>query len=205
MMAVYSHPDDAEVWSGGSIAKWNSMGGISHVVCFSNGDSIRENEAKNSASILGYNLHLISRICLVTEENIKEISEIINNLTPDILITHYYSDTHPAHRSTFEIVNSAVIKPWIKNRKPEIFLCSNTYNSLGMSEVFEPTVIVDISEFIKVKEEAISQHRSQHVEILKNMSLTQAKSLADRYNKAKYVEGFIQVPINGKLANTSLF
>ena len=60
-MAIFSHPDDAEIWAGGSIAKWNSLGGISTIVCFST-DKMREQEGTTGTRVLDQNVLLGSRL-----------------------------------------------------------------------------------------------------------------------------------------------
>ena len=205
LMVVYAHPDDAEIWSGGAIAKWVDLGGAAKICCFASCDKNRKEEAVAGAKILKAKIEVLPAVPIYGVHNVDLIRDEISAYNPNILITHFYRDTHPEHRNVFEIVNNALIGNWIEKGNPEIFLCSNTYNSIGLDGGFEPDVYIDISDYMKVKLGAIRQHKSQPYKMWERCANDQAKTLAARLSGAKYAEGFVQVPILGKLANLSLF
>lgn len=204
LIAIYAHPDDAEIWSGGTIAKWVQNGGKAKIVCFSK-EIIRTEEAVAGAKILGSDIIVLKKAHTISSINIESVSKLIEKFNPHIVITHYYADSHPRHRNVFEIVSNAIIHNRIKNGNPELFLCANTYNEIGINGTFNPNVYIDISDYLDVKLTAIEQHKSQPYDMWKNMVVTQDTALGARLSKIKYAEGFIQIPILGKLAALSLF
>ena len=204
LMVVYAHADDAEIWSGGTIAKWNSLGGTSKILCFST-DSIRVEEAKAGADILGSDLSVIEDSPSLTSETVSAVEEQIKAFNPTILITHYYQDSHPEHRDVFEIVSKAVIHNRINSGYPRYLLCADTYNEICLDGVFEPNVYIDITKHFDQKLKAIEQHKSQPFEMWKKIATDQNTLLGSRISGTKFVEGFVQVPILGKLSILTLF
>ena len=203
-MVVYAHSDDAEIWSGGAIARWNSLGGTSRIVCFST-DKTRMDEAKAGASILGADISVIDACPVLSKETIGLIEAQVKEFNPSILITHYYQDSHPEHRAVFEIVSNAVIQNRINAGKPKCLLCANSFYEMCLDGVFEPNVYIDITDYFDRKLKAIEQHKSQPYELWKKIAVDQNTLLGSRICGTKFVEGFVQVPILGKLAILTLF
>jgi LmbE family N-acetylglucosaminyl deacetylase len=204
MIAVYAHADDAEIWSGGTIAKWNSLGGTSKILCFST-DNTRTEEAKGGASVLGAAISVIEKLPTKTDETSALVEVQIKEFNPTIVITHYYQDSHPEHRYVFEIVSNAIIQNRITAGNPKYLLSSNTYNEICLDGMFEPNVYIDISDNFELKLKAIEQHKSQPFEMWKKIATDQNTLLGSRISGTKFVEGFVQVPILGKLSILTLF
>ncbi|EKE00105.1 MAG: LmbE family protein [uncultured bacterium] len=204
MMVVYAHADDAEIWSGGTIARWNSLGGTSKILCFST-DKIRIEEAKAGASVLGSDISVIEKDPTKTGETIALVEAQIREFNPGILITHYYQDSHPEHRNVFEIVSNAIIQNRINAGNPKYLLSANSYNEICLDGVFEPNVYIDITDNFDIKLKAIEQHKSQPFEMWKKLATDQNTLLGSRISGTKFVEGFVQVPILGKLSILTLF
>lgn len=204
LMVVYAHSDDAEIWSGGTIAKWNSLGGTSKIVCFSK-DDIRIEEARAGAQILGAGLSVIDSVPTQNSNSITLIEDQIKSFNPTVLITHYHQDSHPEHRDVFEIVSRAIVQNRITMGNPKCLLCADTYNEICLNGVFVPNVYIDISSHFDQKLSAIAQHKSQPFEMWQKIAADQNTLLGSRISGTKYVEGFIQMPILGKLSNLSLF
>ena len=60
ILAVMSHPDDAEVWAGGTLAKYVDCGHSAHVVVMTYGEGDdRGAEAQEGARRLGCTLELL--------------------------------------------------------------------------------------------------------------------------------------------------
>ncbi len=203
-MAIYAHPDDAEIWSGGTIAKWNNLGGTTKILCFSN-STIRNREAKAGAVALKSSLSIIPTQPIVCPETIKAVATQLSRVNPDVVVTHCSNDSHPEHRNVFEIVSNAIIQLRITKGNPKLLLCSDTYNEICLNGIFTPNVYVDISDYMKVKLLAIEKHQTQPVEVWKKIALDQNTLLGNRLSNVKYAEGFVQIPVLGKLANLSLF
>lgn len=203
-MVIFAHPDDAEIWSGGSLSKWNKQGGISKIVCFS-ADLARSKEAIEGAKVLGSEVETLPFEPVISKETVKTIEDQLLSFKPTILITHYFYDSHPEHRNVFDIVSNAVVKSRINSGLPKYLLCSDSYNEIGLNGVFEPNLYIDISDHFETKIESISVYKSQPYEMWKKIATDQNTLLGSRISGTKYVEGFIQVPILGKLSILTLF
>ncbi len=204
LMTVFAHPDDAEIWAGGTIAKWDKRGGKSLVVCFTT-DGTRKDEARRGASILGSELSIVEDNPEFSKPNIELVSKEIEEFSPEILITHTSQDSHPEHRAVFEIVSNSIINSRIRQGKPKLLLCADTYNEICLDGVFNPNIYVDVSDYFDLKMAAIEIYKSQPFDMWKKVATDQNELLGSRLSEVKYAEGFIQVPILGKLANLSLF
>ncbi|EKE00244.1 MAG: LmbE family protein [uncultured bacterium] len=204
LMAIYAHPDDAEIWSGGTISKWNHLGGISNIVCFST-SPIRNKEARDGAKVLSAEITVINKHPAINTEVIKKVTFVLNKYQPDVVITHCINDSHPEHRNIFEVVSNALIPLKIAKGKPNLLLCSDTYNEVCLNGIFCPNIYIDVSDHMQTKLLAIEKHTSQSTNIWKKIAIDQGNLLGNRLSNVKYAEGFIQIPILGKLANLSLF
>ena len=204
LMTVFAHPDDAEIWAGGTIAKWNECGGRSKVVCFTT-DSVRKDEAIQGADILGSELSIVADKPEVSESTIALVSKEIEEFGPEVLITHMLQDSHPEHRAVFEIVSNSIVSSRIKLGIPKLLLGADTYNEICLDGVFNPNIYVDMSDYFDIKMTAIAVYKSQPFDMWKKVARDQNALLGSRLSDVKYAEGFIQVPILGKLANLSLF
>lgn len=134
LMTVFARPDDAEIWAGGTLVKWNECGGKSKIVCFTT-DNMRKEEALQGANILGSELLIIDDNPEFSRSIIDQLSKEIEEFSPDVLITHTPQDSHPEHRVAFEIVSSSIINSRIKQGTPKLLLCADTYNEICLDGV----------------------------------------------------------------------
>jgi LmbE family N-acetylglucosaminyl deacetylase len=180
LMLIVGHPDDAEIWCGGTIAKY-CLAGSKVVVVIATSNKKREREAK-SIQKLFKNIELIF---LEKEEfspfSDPEVTEIVAGLMseyrPDIIITHHHEDPHADHRCCYVLTTSAILKlrrSWVPRR---LLLCNGYYQTLGTGAYFIPDCFIDISDEYKLKEEIVRNHRSQQPEYWLQMT-----DLLDRLN-----------------------
>ena len=118
VLAICSHPDDAELCCGGYLLKASAAGMSTGVIDLSSGDmgtrgtpETRSLEAVEGARLLG----LSTRECLnipdghimYSQENIALVAAAIRRLRPQIILTPYWEDHHPDHANTSRIVKDA--------------------------------------------------------------------------------------------------
>ena len=105
----------------------------------------------------------------------------INDLKPDLVVTHYKKDYHSDHRAL-----SVLITNIIGHYVPIIF-CDTL---MGIN--FIPNYYVDISEFFQMKKDAIMKHESQNpnrfVELAKLMNSYRAAQC--NAPKGVFAEGY---------------
>jgi len=176
---VGAHPDD-ETQVGGTLAKF-AMKGHRVVICvISKGEKghmeippdklakIRDKEMAKAAEILGAeyygNLGLPDQEVFVTNEFVHQVTEVIRNVIPDIVITHWERDYHPDHNNTSIAVTSAVlaaVNPSYKTKTPAHWVQRLYYADTQNGLDFEPDFWIDISDTIETKLKAFAAHKTQ--------------------------------------------
>lgn len=186
VLAVYAHPDDAEVSCGGTLARWARAGAEVHVVVCCQGDKgaapadvgpdelagIRRQEAVAAGQVLGVHDHRWLGVPDGEVENCEsrrmQVIEIIREVTPDAVIAPdptavFFGDTYVNHRDHRE-VGWLVIDAVAAAASPRYHPAGgppHTISSLYLSGTLEGDTWVDVSDTIDTKAEAISFHASQ--------------------------------------------
>jgi len=180
ILGVGAHPDDLEIFAGGTLAKYTKKGNkvfLCHVATGNKGTvglstqeakKVRGAEAKASANLIGaesFTLGLSdSEIFNDLAARIKMI-DLFRKLQPYLIITHCSGDYHPDHRVVSELVCDAAYvatsfgfktKYKALEEAPAIYFMDT---SLGVN--FIPNEYIDISDFIEVKKEMLLKHQSQ--------------------------------------------
>jgi N-acetylglucosamine malate deacetylase 1 len=173
LLAFGAHPDDVELFAGGTMAKMAALGYSTGIVDMARGELgtrgtpvQRKREASKAAEILRLkvreNLGLPDGNILVTPEARIKAIRMLRKYTPRIVLTHYWDDRHPDHVHTSRLVAEAVhhsglakIKTGQPRYRPPVLL----YFKLPSNVI--PSFIVDISDFIKQRTAAIEAYRSQ--------------------------------------------
>ena len=130
VLAITAHPDDAEIYCGGTLAKCVKRGDTVIVCHVSSGSlghvvippeelrGIRAQEAQNSGKIAG-----IEVLCAGfddmeiedTKANRDKIAEIIRYANPDFIITHSPDDYMPDHTTVSKLVFDASFAATLPN------------------------------------------------------------------------------------------
>ncbi len=176
IIAIGAHPDDIEIFMLGLMARFRNEGNEIHFLVATDGSlggleskarlkKIRAEETRSALKNYG-KLHLLGLPdgSLGDKESHKNIlKKRINDLKPDLVVTHYKKDYHSDHRAL-----SVLITNIIGHYVPIIF-CDTL---MGIN--FIPNYYVDISEFFQMKKDAIMKHESQNpnrfVELAKLMN-----------------------------------
>lgn len=178
VLAIVAHPDDADIFCGGTLAKHADCGDEVAVVHLTRGEyggfdatenevaAVREREAAASAEALGAEVGFLDfldgRITYSLDDRLA-IVDVIREYEPDVILTHYREDMHPDHRTASRLVTDAYYMaslPLVETEHPP-HDPENVYYFGKPTAEFEPSVFVDISEYQDVKEDAIDCHESQ--------------------------------------------
>ncbi|WP_135855085.1 PIG-L deacetylase family protein [Halorussus salinus] len=218
VLAIVAHPDDADIFCGGTLAKHADRGDDVTIAHMTRGEyggfdttqrdvaETRTEEAEQAASTLGAETTFLGfkdgRITYSLENRLR-VLECIRSHAPDLLITHFDDDMHPDHQTTSRLVTDAYYMaslPLVEIDQPP---CDpdNIYYFGKPTSSFEPSVFVDISQYQSTKEAAIEAHESQ-VEFLDEHGgidaefdslvegvRAEARTLGKRTG-AQYAEGF---------------
>lgn len=186
-MVVCAHPDDAEIGAGGTSARWAANGcEITYVIC-TNGSSgsndlemtsdrivqIRNDEQREAAQVIGVkNVVFLDHPDGELEADrtlLREIVEAIRTYRPDAVFTHdpfrQSGFNHRDHRNAGITVQDAVY-PYARDHLhfPELTDQGITPHKVGDLYYWHadtPNCIVDVTDSIDVRIDALSRHRSQ--------------------------------------------
>jgi len=157
LLTVMAHPDDAELWAGGTIARHVQTGGTA-TIAVTKHDPIRASEATAGAQILGADLYFLDELTPAT------INALLTEVRPDIVITHSTDDIHPEHRRCAEQVLAALPEVVITTGHPSRVYHCDGYNNLDQhgKSLHLPTII-DITDHWPTKIAALQSHASQPI------------------------------------------
>jgi bacillithiol biosynthesis deacetylase BshB1 len=174
-LAVFSHPDDAELTAGGTLLKLKHLGYRTGVLDMTRGEmgtrgtvEQRADEAREAARILKLdarlNLGQPDGHVLVTDEARSALVRVLRQLRPRVLLTSHWDDPHPDHAATARLVRESARLASMRRydeaagqaQIPMPMIAHAVY-----SRLVAPSFVVDISDFIEDKMLAIRAHVSQ--------------------------------------------
>ena len=177
LLAIFPHPDDAELTCGGTLLKASKQGYRVGILALSAGEmasrgsvSQRSDESTRAAQILQVsvreNLGLPDSAMTNTPETRLQVARVVRRLKPTIVITTAPSPfgRHPDHRVTAELVRDAcfvaglkTIAPELPAHRPRKVIHSITYRE----DYLRPTFVVDVTDEMDAKLESIASYHSQ--------------------------------------------
>lgn len=174
-LAVFSHPDDAELTVAGTLLKLKSLGYRTGVLDMTRGEmgtrgtpEVRAAEAEEAARVLKLDVRLNLRQpdghVWPTEEARRAVVRIIRLHRPKIVLTPHWDDPHPDHANTCRIVREAARLASMRRYDEEHGLAAVKMPALAhavYSRLVPPSFIVDVSDFVEEKMRAIRAHVSQ--------------------------------------------
>ncbi|PWT93621.1 MAG: bacillithiol biosynthesis deacetylase BshB1 [Blastocatellia bacterium] len=175
VLAVFSHPDDAELSVSGTLLKLKSLGYRTGVCDMTRGEmgtrgtpEIRAKEALDAARILNLdarlNLEQPDGHVWLNEEARTAMVRVIRRYRPRIVLTTHDDDPHPDHAHTCQIVREAARLATMVRYDEEAGLPAVKMPAI-MHSLFSrrivPSFVVDVSSFVDEKMQAIKAHASQ--------------------------------------------
>jgi bacillithiol biosynthesis deacetylase BshB1 len=175
VLAVFSHPDDAELTMAGTLIKLKRLGRRVGIADMTRGEmgtrgtpEIRAKEALNSASVMGLdvrvNLGLPDGHLKLDQHSREVVVRALRTYRPAVLFTSHWDDPHPDHAATARIVREAARLATMRNYDREAGQHSITMPAIAhavYSRLVLPSFIVDISECAEEKMAAIRAYASQ--------------------------------------------
>jgi bacillithiol biosynthesis deacetylase BshB1 len=173
LLAFGAHPDDVELFAGGTIAKMGSLGYATGIIDMTRGEmgtrgspAQRAREAAEAGKILGVqlreNLGLKDSKVQVTMGARLKVIRALRKYRPTVLLVHHWVDRHPDHVNTSRIVTEAAhnaglakIKTGQRRFRPATIM----YFMIPANE--SPSLVVDVSDFAEPRRAAIRTYRSQ--------------------------------------------
>lgn len=218
VLAVYAHPDDADVGCGGTLARWAKDGSAVHlVVCTDGGKGTRDpmvdptglartraGELEASSALIG----TASVSCLGRHDGELEDSdvlrgtlvELVRRLRPDVVCGHdptaiFFGQHYFNHRD-HRIAGTALLDAVAPAAAlPHYFPDAGLPHQVGtvlLSGTLEPDEWVDVTDTIECKAAAVECHRTQFAgqEGWAGEAVRQRAAEEGRSAGVPYAEGF---------------
>lgn len=192
VLSVMAHPDDAELWAGGTLALC-ARAGAEVTIAVPRHFEPRASEAAAGAAVLGAGLHDIGR------PGLAAVRELLLDTRPEVVLTHPVRDMHPDHRRIAEAVLEALPEVVIATGHPRRVYTVDTYNGLTLDGALPAHTIIDISGTWSTKRRALAVHVSQPIdEHFGPMAETLARLWGARIG-VPYAENFVPLPVLGRV------
>ena len=175
VLAVFSHPDDAELSVAGTLLKLKSLGYRTGVCDLTRGEmgtrgtpEIRAKEALDAARILKLdvrvNLDQPDGHVWPTEVARTAFVRVLRTHKPKVLLTTHEDDPHPDHANTSGIVRQGARLATMRRYDDDAGLDPVPMPAI-MHSLFSrrivPSFVVDVSAFVDEKMDAIRAYASQ--------------------------------------------
>ena len=178
ILAIGAHPDDVELGCAGTIAKEISKGKKVGIVDLTRGElgtrgdaNTRDKESNDAANLLGVefreNLNFLDCFFANDKEHQLKLVEVIRKYKPDLVICNAVQDRHIDHSKAAKLVTDACFLSGLKKIETTCESISqdpwrpvNVYHYIQWNNN-EPDFVVDISDFIKNKLDAVMCYKSQ--------------------------------------------
>ena len=228
-----AHPDDAELSMAGTIAKLTHYNHQVGIIDLTRGEmgtrgtpETRQKEALKASKILKVkvreNLDIPDGNIQRNKENLHKVITMIRRYRPKIIFAPYFNDRHPDHIDASKLVKEAMFvsgltkyvtmdnkKRQKSNRPDKLFYYMQTYT-------FNPSFIIDVSKYIKIKMEAVKAYSTQFydpkssdpetflsdpkfLEYIESRSRFYGFEIRKKYGEAFYCEEGIELDLSGYL------
>jgi LmbE family N-acetylglucosaminyl deacetylase len=222
-LAIFSHPDDVELMVAGTLSLLRNNGWEIHIATMTAGDkgtedhspaeitAIRREEARKAAGIIGATYHCLGYedvFIFYNRESISATTNLMRKIQPSLVFTASPEDYMVDHEITSVIVQTSCFACGMKNLQleeksfepvPYLYYSDamDGVNKLGVP--LNPSIYVDISTEISVKEKMLASHATQRDWLLKHHKVDEyilaMKRFAEKRGSeigARYAEGFRQ-------------
>ena len=177
VLAIIAHPTYAVCQCGGTLINHVKKGDEVFIVSLTAGERMtnliseedmaatNKKELSAAGKVIGVKE---TRILSITDTEIVDsidnrylVNDVIREIKPDIIITHWGKDSHPDVQGTAQLVAAATMfcqltqGPWVKNYAPHKVGRVYAFEIAGYSRNYEPDVLVDVSDVLEQKKKAM--------------------------------------------------
>lgn len=175
------HPDDAEIFCGGTIASLGASGHSVAIVDLTRGElstggtpKTREAETANASEVLGVSKRInlnfpdgqiaIDKTSSIGQEQLEALVGTIRDLRPKLILSPFQQSRHPDHSATSHLVDQAIFFAGVKKFSPKEEQTKFSPLQVAyyqMRFVAKPSFIVNTECFQDKKLAAINCYQSQ--------------------------------------------
>jgi bacillithiol biosynthesis deacetylase BshB1 len=175
VLGIGAHPDDVELFAGGTLLRLASLGHATGIVDLTRGEAStrgtvdeRAAEAAEAARVLGLahreTLDLGDARLDDSERVRAAIVAVLRRLRPQLVLTHHPDQPHPDHGAAARAVRAAAYLAGVASFAPSDGVAAYRPSSIahfGLPATVVPSFVVDVTEFAERRLQAIRCHRSQ--------------------------------------------
>ncbi len=222
-LGIFSHPDDAEMVCAGTLSLLRKAGWEVHIATMAPGDKgtaehsrevisrIRRAEAARAADVIGASYHCLELedvYILYDRDSINRTTALLRTIRPSLVFTASPNDYMVDHELTSMIVQTACFSSGIKNMEvdvapyepvPYLYYCDPMEGKDMFGKAVVPSLYVDITNEIEVKEKMLARHESQRNWLLTHHKIDEYLLAMKRFAgkrgleiSVEYAEGFRQ-------------
>jgi LmbE family N-acetylglucosaminyl deacetylase len=222
-LALLSHPDDVEMMCAGTLSLFRMAGWELHIATMTPGDKgtaelsreeislKRRAEAARAAHLIGATYHCLELedLYIVYDRNsINKATALIRNIKPSVVFTSSPNDYMTDHELTSMIVQAACFASGVKNMEvdappyepvPYLYYSDPVEGKDILGKSVIPSIYVNISPQIEVKEKMLASHESQRNWLLTHHKVDEYILAMKRFARQRgleagveYAEGFRQ-------------
>ena len=197
---VVAHPDDVAHAMGGTACLLRNKYRL-HVMCATKGErgvkgktqaeaaALREQEEAAASRRLNARLTFLGQIdgeVFADRAVCRLVAGRLRRLRPKAVFTLWPINRHPDHVAAYNIATKAVQLAGLSG-DVELYMGEN---ALGVTNQFNPDILVDIAEVIEEKKELIRMHHSQNPSEAHVDKVLQRNAFRGRFAGCEYAEGF---------------
>ena len=173
ILAFGAHPDDVELTCGGTLIKAVRKGASVGIISLTRGEmgtrgneNLRAEEFEKAANIIGatvfHPMDLPDSYLVVDKDAKLRVIQEIRKFKPRLILLPYWDDRHPDHGNASRIIEEAAFLSGLKkiDTNQEHYRPAHLIYYM-LSWDFEPDFVVDITDEMDTKKEAIQAYRSQ--------------------------------------------
>ena len=176
VVCIGAHPDDVEIGMGGAVALMARQGLSVAIVDLTNGEptpygtpEVRASESARAAEILGAaERRTLSQPNRFLTDNVDarfELATVLRELRPRVLFVPYPLDAHPDHIAAHQLAVAARFYAKLSKTdmtgEPHYPQRLYRYMAVHMRLVASPAFVLDVSDTLGVKLDALAAYRSQ--------------------------------------------
>jgi LmbE family N-acetylglucosaminyl deacetylase len=186
VLAIYAHPDDADVAAAGTLSRWTKAGATVHLLVVADGGRGSVDPAAAPAETAARRAEELREACAITGASFSVLGmadgEIANDaalrarlvaevraLRPDVVLSHdptavffgrhYFN--HADHRALgWAVLDAVAPAAAMPHYFPEAG-APHAVSEILLSGTLEPNCAVDVSSYLDAKVAAVACHRSQ--------------------------------------------